>query len=104
MAGNSVGAIMGLQFPHLHAIALKRRGYPTSPGPTTQSQGLGKFPGGGEKPPEGGHAPRTFGLWHWGFGLGGQFGRLILWPRIPVSRKRRLRQAETGSTIVLPQK
>jgi hypothetical protein len=35
MAGNSVAAIMGLEFPHLHAIALKRRDYPTSPGPTS---------------------------------------------------------------------
>jgi hypothetical protein len=43
------------------------------------------------------------GLCDLGFGFGGEFGRLILWPRIPVSRKRRLRQAETRSTIVLRQ-
>jgi hypothetical protein len=40
MAGNSVATIMGLEFPHLHAIALKRREYPTPPGPTSANRFL----------------------------------------------------------------
>ncbi len=58
-----------------------------------------KFPGDWRKAPRRRHAPRTLGLCHMRFGFGGRFRRLILWPRIPVSRKRRLRQSKSGSTI-----
>jgi NAD(P)-dependent dehydrogenase (short-subunit alcohol dehydrogenase family) len=52
---------------------------------------------GGSVAPAGGFAVLDDNEWHKALDL-------ILWPRIPVSRKRRLRQAETGSTIVPHQK